>query len=112
MHWTRRHGYHLYAMLYDAETFGGKSRQQFVTALNAEGVPAVEGHTSPLSSTAGFAAAADRHPERVRAAPTPVAERIAARGVWLVQEMLLGTREDMDDIVEAVAKIQIAFRGR
>ena len=22
MHWTRRHGYHLYAMLYDAETFG------------------------------------------------------------------------------------------
>jgi len=37
----------------------------------------------------------------------PVAERVCAtEGVWLPQNLLLGTREDLDDVVMAIEKIQ------
>ena len=35
----------------------------------------------------------------------PVCEQACAEACWLGQSMLLGTREDMDDIVRAVWKI-------
>jgi hypothetical protein len=36
-----------------------------------------------------------------------VAERACAReGVWIPQEILLGSRKDMDDIVESISRIQ------
>jgi hypothetical protein len=36
----------------------------------------------------------------------PVNERLCREGVWLTQNMLLGPRSDMDQIAEAVRKIQ------
>jgi hypothetical protein len=39
----------------------------------------------------------------------PVVERVCAtEAVWLEQNLLLGTSEDMRDIVDAVSKIQRA----
>jgi len=38
--------------------------------------------------------------------PLPNVDRIcASEGVWLTQNVLLGTRADMDDIVRAVEKV-------
>ena len=37
---------------------------------------------------------------------TPQNDRLCEEAVWLTQTMLLGPREDMDHIVEAVRKIQ------
>lgn len=42
-----RHGYYVYALRYD-ESRIGVSRDQFVAALNAEGIPMVNGYVEPI----------------------------------------------------------------
>jgi dTDP-4-amino-4,6-dideoxygalactose transaminase len=111
-----RHAYHLYLFRYDAEAFGGLPRQRFVEALGAEGVPCAEGYTIPLYRQEFFLAKAfgpytawrESRPDLDYASMVcPVCERLSAEtGCWLPQPLLLGTREDMDDIVRAVAKVQ------
>jgi dTDP-4-amino-4,6-dideoxygalactose transaminase len=108
--------WHLFIFRYDPAGFGGRDRADFLKALRAEGVPCSPGyvplHHSPAvkEETAKLWHALGRHqgpplPE-VR---LPVAERAGyAEGVWLTQNVLLGERADMDDVVEAVAKLQAA----
>jgi hypothetical protein len=36
----------------------------------------------------------------------PENDRLCDQGVWIVQTMLLGSRKDMDDIAEAIRKVQ------
>ena len=42
------HAHHLFLMRYDAERFGGLSRQKFITALRAENIPASSLYAYPL----------------------------------------------------------------
>jgi len=44
-----RHAWHLYQIRYDAPAFGGRSREDFIAALIAEGIPASAGYV-PLTS--------------------------------------------------------------
>ncbi len=109
-----RHGFHFILTRYQPEAFGGMSRDRFIEALRAEGIPASRGYI-PLYTTGAV-----RDTERaLRQAlglgePTPphcpATERLCnEEAVWLVgQSALLGTRADMDDILEAVAKIRAA----
>ena len=111
-----RNAYHLYMFRYDADAFGGLSRDQFLTALRAEGIPASGGY-SPLPDeptitetlrSPGYEriygkAALARLAERNRC---PENARLCRQAVWLTQTMLLGPRSDMDQIAEAVARIQ------
>jgi dTDP-4-amino-4,6-dideoxygalactose transaminase len=111
-----RNAYHLYMFRYSPEGFAGMSRAAFLKALKAEGVPASTGY-GPLNkeaflantfATPGYqriygAAALDRWRERNL---TPQNDRLCEEAVWFTQTMLLGPREDMDHIVEAVRKIQ------
>ena len=53
--WATKHGYHLYCMKFNSEEFGGRSRQEFVNALSAEGIPCSIGYRSPLSEEPGMA---------------------------------------------------------
>jgi dTDP-4-amino-4,6-dideoxygalactose transaminase len=111
-----RHSYHLYPFRYDAAAFGGASRERFVAALVAEGIPCSEGYTIPLYRQEFFLNKAfgpytgwrESRPDLDYASMVcPVCERFSTEtGVWFSQPMLLGTREDMDDIVRAVRKIQ------
>jgi hypothetical protein len=39
----------------------------------------------------------------------PEAERVAREVFWLSQTALLGSRDDLDDIVAAIRKIQAAW---
>jgi len=110
MPWVTRHAYHLYTMLYEPDFFGGHSRDEFVEALEAEGVPCFQGYKL-LSGSDAMQEAAARHPGRIRTTDRPNVEWVSAHSVWLVQDMLMGTHEDIDDIVEAIAKIQKAFTG-
>jgi len=36
----------------------------------------------------------------------PVNDKLSEQGVWLWQQMLLGTKKDMDEIADAIIKIQ------
>ena len=111
-----RNAYHLYMFRYDADAFGGLSRDQFLKALRAEGIPASGGY-SPLPDeptivetlrSPGYqriygTAELARLVERNRC---PENTRLCRTAVWLTQTMLLGPRGDMDQIAEAVARIQ------
>lgn len=41
----------------------------------------------------------------------PANDRLCAEAVWFTQNMLLGPRSDMDQIVEAITKIQAHAAG-
>ena len=43
-----RHAYHLYIFRFDPVSFGGLSRERFIDALSAEGIPCSEGYPHPL----------------------------------------------------------------
>ena len=96
---------------YDPSAFAGVPRDHLILALRAEGVPcsgrfytplvldplfASDPYTNPLSR-AGVSYAGQRF---------PIAERAASvESIWLPHELFLGGDKDMDDLLEAFARI-------
>ena len=104
-----RHAYHLYMMQYDPEGFGGHTRDEFIAALHAEGISCTVGYTQPLSEEPAIQSLREKYPNLITVDPCPNVERVASRSVWLTQNVLLAEHSDLDDIVEATAKIRRAF---
>ena len=111
-----RNAYHLYMFRYDPAAFAGLPRAAFLKALRAEGVPASGGYT-PLNTEASVVSTLQsRGYERIygKAAmrqliernACPQNDRLCEQAVWLTQTMLLGPRGDMDQIAEAIRRIQ------
>ena len=108
-----RHARHLYLFRYNDEAFRGIPKSRFIEALRAEGIPASPGYSIPLYKQPVFrernygiyqskALSAIEFGEM----NLPVTERAcSSESVWFTQNVLLGNRGDMDDIVRAVAKI-------
>jgi dTDP-4-amino-4,6-dideoxygalactose transaminase len=104
---------HLFIFRYLREECAGAPKAAFVRALQAEGVPASAGYADPLYRQPVFLEAAFGPrgrsvpwPVDYRACHCPATERACREeAIWLTQNVLLGTSSDMDDIVEAVGKI-------
>ncbi|MCX7426044.1 MAG: DegT/DnrJ/EryC1/StrS family aminotransferase [Planctomycetia bacterium] len=109
-----RHGYHLFSLRVDPGVLGF-SREKFIEALAAEGIPALAGYPIPLYRepvflnrafgpyTGCLAARPDLDYSRTQC---PQCEILSTQqGVWLEQRLLLAGREDMDDIVRAIRKV-------
>ena len=111
-----RNGYHLYGFRYRKEQFAHLPRDKFLKALAAEGIGASSGYP-PLNkdkfladtfSTRGFQhtygkrTLAEWH-ERNQC---PQNDKLCEEAVWLYQTRLLGERADMDQIAEAIRRIQ------
>ncbi len=109
-----RNAYHLYMFRYQPEQFAGLSRNDFVRALRAEGIPCSTGY-SPLNK-ADFIrdalqsrpyvkvygkAVIDKWADRNQC---PENDKLCDEAVWFMQNMLLGPRSDMDEIATAVRK--------
>ncbi len=110
-----RNAYHLFMFRYQPEGFGGLTRARFLEALAAEGIPASPGY-SPLNrerfilETLASRAYRRIYPPEVLSGweernRCPVNEQLCQQAVWFTQTMLLGPRQDMDDILAAVEKI-------
>ncbi len=100
---TRR-PYHLYCLRVDPERFGC-SRDQLLKAVRAEGLPISAGYSMPLYKQPAFAEGSDA--ARYARTSCPVAEDLCYRsGMWLTHPLLLGTEEDMQDIVTIFRKIK------
>jgi dTDP-4-amino-4,6-dideoxygalactose transaminase len=103
--------YH-YVFRYDAQAFGGASRDRFVAALEAEGVPCDGLFYEPIYRSsifpvepADFGALGERLPWAETRCP--VSERAAYdESVWIPHQVLLGSEKDVDDVVEAISKIR------
>ncbi|HWQ54865.1 MAG TPA: DegT/DnrJ/EryC1/StrS family aminotransferase [Bryobacteraceae bacterium] len=111
-----RNAYHLYMFRYQPEKFAGLSRAKFLKALNAEGIPSSGGY-APLNKepflkntlqSKGFQRlfSKDRLARWEKQSQCPANDRLCGEAVWFTQNMLLGPRSDMDQIVAAVKKIQ------
>ncbi len=92
----------------------GATLERFLAALRAEGIPASRGYI-PLYDTGAVRDSTELlcRTLRLEAVPRPdcpVTERACDQeAVWLLgQSALLGPRQDMDDVLEAVAKIRAA----
>lgn len=107
-----RHAWHLYQVRYDPAAFGGRSRAEFLRAIQAEGVEATAGYLPLPSQPALRNAMRDRFgTSTVAHVPwVPHAERAGERTIWLPQTLLLGSDEDMHEVLAAFAKVQRAWR--
>jgi dTDP-4-amino-4,6-dideoxygalactose transaminase len=101
---------------YNREAFGGVPRRTFLKALQAEGIPGSGGY-SPLnkepfirSVLASRAYKALVSPERLKRweerNQCPANDRLCEEAVWFGQTTLLAAKRDMDQIAEAIRKIQ------
>ena len=101
---------------YDKAAFGGSDRTDFNKALSAEGIPCSPGYDWPCheqnavkNSVRDILQKLGRNDDPLDR-PLPVTDRIAhEEGVWLPQSVLLADEADMQQIVDAVAKVQRAF---
>lgn len=116
-----RSAWHLYMFRYDSRQFAGVGRDRFLKALAAEGIRASSGYTplnrQPfLESMLQSKAYKRLFPEKTLAewkerTACPANDRLCEEAVWFTQTMLLGTRKDMDQIAEAIAKVQRGAAG-
>jgi perosamine synthetase len=109
--------WHLYPFLYDAQQFHGLSRDKFMRALGAEGVPCSGGYTEQYNDGLLDEAINSRGFKRLFSAKRLKAYRESFRElkgnrkvcettVAVTQNLLLTERKDIDHIIEAVRKIQ------
>lgn len=105
-----RHSYHLFMLRIDTAEFGAP-RSAVLQALEAEGVPCSGGYgfslpDQPLFLNRAFGpylAGAERL-DRL-SARCPTSDLICQHAIWFGQNLLLGDRSDMDDIVRAFEKV-------
>ncbi len=109
-----RHASHLYIFRYLKPHFSGVSKQDFIAALRKEGIPTSPGYSIPLyqqpvfkNRSFGPHGKSVDFPVDYSAVSCPETEKACfEQAVWFTQSILLGSREDMDDIVAAVSKIK------
>lgn len=112
-----RSAYHLYMFRYDKAHFDGLNRTKFIEALRAEGVPCSAGYGMMNKDAYVTGLAKNKHYLRIYGEKTmqqwlernhcPQNDKLSGeQGVWFTQTMLLGTRTDMEQIAEAIRKIQ------
>lgn len=112
--------YHLFPFRYNKEHFKGLSRTEFLNALRAEGVPCSSGY-SELNKMPYLKNAFeskyyqkfypkerlnyDKYAEENKC---PLNEKLCnEEAVWIPQNVLLGTKKEMDNIATAIGKIQL-----
>lgn len=105
-----RHAFHLFCFRVDAKELGAP-RPAFLKALAAEGIPNFGGYPLPLYKQRlfldrAFGPYAGCTGVDYSKTSCPNCEAICYElGGWMEHRMLLGTREDMDDIVRAFTKV-------
>jgi len=111
-----RNAYHIYMFRYQTEKFSNLPRNKFVKALRVEGIPCSTGYSRlneaqfihdalncrPYVRVYGKAAI-EKWAQRNRC---PENDKLCEEAVWFMQRMFLGPRSDMEEIAEAIGKIQ------
>ncbi len=111
-----RNAYHLFMFRYDPEKFAGLPRNKFMKALSAEGIPCSGGY-SPLNKepflentfqTRGYQRiySAEQLKKWAGENECPENDKLCEEAVWFFQSMFLTGRTDMDQIADAIRKIQ------
>lgn len=110
-----RAAYHLYPFRYKKEQFNDLPRSRFLAALEAEGIPCsggygpqyrdglIEAALNSKNFKRGFSKERlNRYRQELH---YPDNDQLCEEAVWFTQNLLLGTRSDIDDIADAILKI-------
>jgi len=106
---VENHPYYLLTLRFDPKGFSGVDRDTVLRALAAEGVPFKPTYPHPLYKNPVFTSldqAPGERPQKYGTLQLPEAERVCRDGVWLSHTAFLGTRSDVDDLMEALHKVQ------
>ncbi len=109
-----RNAYHLFKMWYEPSFFAGRDKAEFAQAMQREGIPMSVGYPRPLSREPVVRSRIAFIADRLGLEPPteehcPVAEAVCAGGLWLPQNVLLGSQADVEDVVRAALKVQRAW---
>jgi len=108
--------HHLFMYRYDPKGFAGMSRSRFIEALRAEGISTSTGYGRLDRDNYVLALAQNPHYLKIYGEKTmkqwlernkcPQNEKLTDQSLWITQYALLGSKQDMDQIAEAMRKIQ------
>jgi len=107
------HSYHIYIFKYDRSKFNGLSKVEFAKMLAAEGVPCFMGYPEPLYKQPlfqkkNFMCYAIPDEVDYTTVNCPVAEKACyEEAVWIMQQAMLGSAQDMELFASAIFKIQV-----
>ena len=101
-----RCGSHGYKALFDSEEFEGISRNMFLDAMRAEGIPIGYWYTTPMYRSTFLQTNLFGQNLDYTDVNCPETEKICLSGLALSQNVLMGTEEDMEDIIKAAIKIR------
>jgi dTDP-4-amino-4,6-dideoxygalactose transaminase len=111
-----RNAYHLFMYRYQQEHFAGMPRMRFLEALKAEGVDCNAGYGRLNKQPFIKQSLASLSWQRLFPAQTlancearsecPAYDKLSEEAAWFTQTTLLGPRSDMDQMAEAIRKIQ------
>jgi dTDP-4-amino-4,6-dideoxygalactose transaminase len=112
---TTRCAYHLYPFRYKKEHFNDAPRSKFLAALSREGIPCSGGYGPQYND--GLIEVALQSKNFTRSFPKsrlaqyrrelnyPGNDQLCEEAIWLSQTLLLGSKRDIDDIANAIAKV-------
>ena len=111
-----KHGYYYYLLRYDPARFAGAPPDLLARALAAEGIPFVPGDAAPVYRHPVFRPenlqrslapqTLEHYRQVVEGVRCPAAEEACTRTLILRHQVLLAKSADMEQIAEAVAKVQ------
>ncbi len=112
-----RAAFHLFPFRYKKEEFRGLTRNGFIKALQAEGIPAMTGYT-PLNKMPYLKNVMETKNFKLMYPPEmldynkymernqcPLNDQLCDEAVWFFHNMLVAEKSDMDDIAGAIERI-------
>lgn len=114
------HACHIFMVRLDPEVYPG-DKMNFIKALQAEGIPAHPGYTTPLYAQDFWGWFAERPTgagktwgevwgRSYRDYRLPVCEKLCDTTIWIKQDTLLAGPEAMQDVIDAMEKVGAAAR--
>jgi len=94
-----RHSYYLYMLRLNLDRFPEITKDTFVKALTAEGIPCSAGYPRPLYKNQVF------NDYKYIRNDCPEAERMCSDSFWLSHEIMLSEPDNLNDVTSAIEKI-------
>ncbi len=101
-----RCGSHGYKAIFDSEEFEGISRKMFLDAMRAEGIPIGYWYNTPMYRASFLKSNLFGQNLDYSEVHCPETEKICQSGLAFSQNVLMGTEEDIEDIIKAAIKIR------
>lgn len=109
---VQRHGVHMFVLRYDSEECGGLSIEDFLSTLQAEGLPINRGYTATMAQQPALQLIGEKHSSYLRVLPTPVSDAAIKNMLFLAHDIFLGDDSDMQEVAAAFRKVQTRYNAK